>query len=70
MPKLYPLENMDSMLPDNVHVDSVVASLLDCGSMAEENDPWDKKADSALKSFCWFSNFPKSWDVWSLHGPF
>lgn len=39
MPKLYPLENKDSMLPDNVHVDSVVASLLDCGSMAEENDP-------------------------------
>ncbi|KAJ1105571.1 hypothetical protein NDU88_002976 [Pleurodeles waltl] len=50
--KLYPLEDMESEFPDNVHVDSVVARLVGHPSMAEENilrDPADKKVDSALQ---------------------
>mgnify|MGYP002804430413 CR=1 FL=1 len=52
MAKLYPLEDMESKLPEVIHVDSVVASLVGRSSMAEENilkDPADKKVDSSLK---------------------
>ncbi|KAJ1162355.1 hypothetical protein NDU88_002823 [Pleurodeles waltl] len=52
MSKLYPLEDMDLKLPESVHVDLVVASLVCRSSMAEENilkDGAGKKVDSSVK---------------------
>ncbi|KAJ1098323.1 hypothetical protein NDU88_003438 [Pleurodeles waltl] len=52
MAKLYPLHNMQSDFPDAIPVDSFVASLVGCTSLAEEailRNPIEKKVDRALK---------------------
>ncbi|KAJ1216363.1 hypothetical protein NDU88_003966 [Pleurodeles waltl] len=53
MSKLYLLEDKDVKLPDSVHVDPVVGSLVGRSSMAEENilkDGADKRGDSSMKN--------------------
>ncbi|KAJ1213455.1 hypothetical protein NDU88_001092 [Pleurodeles waltl] len=50
--KLYPLEEIEDKLSENVHLDSFVASLVSTLSMAEENilkDVVDKNINSSVK---------------------
>ncbi|KAJ1094169.1 hypothetical protein NDU88_007247 [Pleurodeles waltl] len=52
MAKLYPLEEMEFKLSENVHRDSIVTGLVGRQSVAEENilmDVADKNVDSSVK---------------------
>ncbi|KAJ1106915.1 hypothetical protein NDU88_004313 [Pleurodeles waltl] len=52
MAKLYPFQDMAQVLPDSVPIDSFVASLVGCTSLAEDavnRDSVDKKVDVSLK---------------------
>ncbi|KAJ1080837.1 hypothetical protein NDU88_001026 [Pleurodeles waltl] len=50
--KLYPLKDMAKVLPDSMPIDSFVASLVGCTSLAEDaviQDSVDKKVDVSLR---------------------
>ncbi|KAJ1214810.1 hypothetical protein NDU88_002421 [Pleurodeles waltl] len=71
MAKLYPLEDIEEKLPDSVHVDSFVASLVGWPSTAKENivkDVADKKVDSSVKKAYVGTHLALRADIYGVYG--